>query len=68
MRFGWQHAFLFYIIGTPNSCVFPFKYEGNEYYTCTKAGDTEYWCGTSYEYSTGSYEYCSGKFYILLSF
>lgn len=49
--------------GTPDECVFPFNYNGVDYYTCTKEGSNQYWCGTTYEYV--DYVDCVGKLHII---
>ena len=34
-------------------CVFPFQYQGKEYFECTmKDNESTYWCGTTYSVTT----------------
>lgn len=44
-------------------CVFPFTYEGQETYFCTRGGPSNlYWCATTDNYDRdGEWGICSGK-------
>ena len=43
-------------------CIFPFKYNGKEYFECTAEGyEDNFWCGTTYSVSDhAGWGYCSG--------
>lgn len=49
-------------------CVFPFTYEGQETYFCTRGGPSDlYWCATTNNYDLdGEWGICSGKHKIAL--
>lgn len=53
-----------------NCCVFPFTYDGEQYYTCTIGGPSNfYWCATTANYDRdGQWDICTGvKCYICSS-
>ena len=43
-------------------CIFPFNYNGKEYYECTTEGyEDSYWCGTTYSVTDhAGWGFCSG--------
>jgi GTP-binding protein EngB required for normal cell division len=46
-----------------STCKFPFKYNGDLYYTCTALGTVWSWCATTYDGNSHNYDewdYCSG--------
>uniref|UniRef100_A0A9L0JQZ2 Fibronectin type-II domain-containing protein n=1 Tax=Equus asinus TaxID=9793 RepID=A0A9L0JQZ2_EQUAS len=45
-----------------NKCVFPFKYQGRQYYDCTRTGSFHRWCSLTENYS-GKWRYCVAEDY-----
>ncbi len=40
-------------LNVTSPCLFPFTYEGRQYYTCTTANHHESWCATDVDLLTG---------------
>ena len=58
---------LLFVLGCPSTvtkngycCVFPFKYKGKTYDSCTFVGGSKPWCALTSDYDAdGKYGYCA---------